>query len=53
MELDWYFTGEVCIKQQNCWGSSMVFQEATREPAGKAKKPTARRLMPHNKYLGI
>jgi hypothetical protein len=26
------------MKQQSCWGGSMVLQEATSEPAGKAKK---------------
>ncbi len=30
----------------------MVFQEATSEAAGKAKKPTAWHLMPHKNYLG-
>jgi hypothetical protein len=30
----------------------MVFQEATSEPAGKAKKPRAWHLIPHNKHLG-
>jgi hypothetical protein len=29
-----------------------VFQEATSEPAGKARKPTALHQIPHNKYLG-
>jgi hypothetical protein len=30
----------------------MVFQEATSEAAGRAKKPAAQYLMPHNKHLG-
>ncbi len=34
-------------------GAFMVFQEAMSELAGKAKKPTACHLMPHNKHLGI
>jgi hypothetical protein len=33
-------------------GGSMVFQEATSEPTGKAKKLTSQHLMPHNKHLG-
>ncbi len=33
-------------------GGSMVFQEATSEPAGKAKKLTAWHLMPQKKYPG-
>jgi hypothetical protein len=33
-------------------GGSMIFQEATSEPAGKSKKPTAWHLMPHNKQPG-
>ncbi len=33
-------------------GGSLAFQEATSEPAGKAKKPTALHLMPHGKHLG-
>jgi cellulose synthase/poly-beta-1,6-N-acetylglucosamine synthase-like glycosyltransferase len=31
-------------------GGSLVFQEATSGPAGKAQKPTAWYLMPHNKH---
>jgi hypothetical protein len=50
MELGWYCTGVVGMKQQICWGGSLVFQEATSEPAGKAKKATALHLMPHNKH---
>ncbi len=30
----------------------MFFQQATSEAAGRAKKPTAQYLMPHNKHLG-
>jgi hypothetical protein len=51
MELDCYCAGVDGMKQQSCWGS-VVFQEATSEPAGKAKKPAACHLMPHNKHLG-
>jgi hypothetical protein len=37
MELDWYCTGAVGMKQQSCWRGSMVFQEATSEPDGKLR----------------
>jgi hypothetical protein len=39
------------MKHRSCWGF-FGFQEAMSEPAGKAKKPTACHLMPHNKHLG-
>ncbi len=52
MELDWYYTGVAGMKQQSCWGGSMDFQEATSEPAGNAKKPTAWHLVPNNEHPG-
>jgi hypothetical protein len=41
MELNWYCTGAVGMKQQKLLGGAMVFQEATSVPAGNAKKPPA------------
>jgi hypothetical protein len=52
MELQWHCTRAIGMKQKSCWGGFLVFQKATREPDGKAKKPTAKHLMPHNKHSG-
>ncbi len=51
MELDWYCTGAVGMKQQSYRGF-YGFQNASSEHAGKAKKATTWHLMPHNKHLG-
>ncbi len=52
MELDWYCTGVVGMKQQSCWGVLWISKRPQVSPAGNAKKPTAWHLVPNNEHPG-
>jgi hypothetical protein len=49
MELDWYRTGAVGMKQQSCWG---VLWVSNRPQVSRLKRQRNLHLMPHNKHSG-